>query len=231
EIAADLGLDQANGSSLAIEDFNQDSYMDLALASDTGHLQIYHNRDGQAFAIEGVSSSTSLPQHLLSADLDNDGDLDLAAYGDGPLQLLAYTSGQFQRQEALDSTNGAALLADFDSDGRIDIWTNSQVLANQNEGGRWIKIAARGINSNRSGIGAKVEIKTANRLQKREVRSQTHTGELNFGVAASDSVEFIRILWPGGVRQTELATSAGQRLELTELDRKGTSCPILYAWD
>ncbi|MBT5802529.1 MAG: tetratricopeptide repeat protein [Gemmatimonadetes bacterium] len=231
EIAAELGLDQAKGSGLAIEDFNQDSYMDLALVSDTGQLQIYHNRDGQAFAIEDVSSSTPLPQHLLSADLDNDGDLDLAAYGDGPLQLLAYTSGQFQRQEALDSTSGAALLADFDSDGRIDIWTNSQVLANQNEGGRWIKIAAQGLNSNRAGIGAKVEIKTANRLQKREVRSQTHTGELNFGVAASDSVEFIRILWPGGVRQTELATGAGQRLELTELDRKGTSCPILYAWD
>ena len=33
------------------------------------------------------------------------------------------------------------------------------------------------------------------------------------------------------MRQTELATPARRRLELTELDRKGTSCPILYAWD
>jgi hypothetical protein len=44
-------------------------------------------------------------------------------------------------------------------------------------------------------------------------------------------VDFVRILWPGGVRQSELAAAADQRLRLAEINRKGTSCPILYAWD
>ena len=122
-------------------------------------------------------------------------------------------------------------MADFNGDGRVDIWTGGRVLHNQSEGGNWIEIAAQGLNSNRDGVGAKVEVKTTHRLQKREIRSEGYAGVLHFGLAQSDSVEFIRILWPGGVRQTELATGAGQRLELTELDRKGTSCPILYAWD
>ncbi len=62
-------------------------------------------------------------------------------------------------------------------------------------------------------------------------RGSLDSGILTFGLAAADSVEFVRILWPGGVRQTELATPGGQILTLTELDRKGTSCPIVYAWD
>ena len=231
EIASALGLDRAKGSGLAVEDFDQDSYMDLALVSDIGQLETYLNRDGRTFAMNAVPPSASIPQNLLPADLDNDGDLDLIAYGNGPLLPIAYSAGQFHSQTALDQYSGAALLADFDRDGRVDIWSNGQVLSNQSTGGHWIKISPQGLNSNRAGLGAKVEVKTANRLQKREVRSATHAGELNFGLAAGDSVEFIRILWPGGVRQTELATGAGQRLELTELDRKGTSCPILYAWD
>ena len=231
EVSSALGLDRAKGSGLAIEDFNQDSYMDLAIVSESGRLEIYNNREGQTFALQTVSPAASIPPHLQAADLDNDGDLDLLAHGNGPLLPIAYVAGTFQPQTAIAQTAGAALLADFDGDGFVDIWTNGRVLANQGQAGQWIKIAAKGLNSNRSGIGAKIEVKTANRLQKREVRSGAYAGELNFGLAASDSVEFIRILWPGGVRQTELATGAGQRLELTELDRKGTSCPILYAWD
>ena len=231
EIAATLGLDRAKGTGLTIEDFNQDGYMDLALVSVSGQLEIYLNREGRSFAMNAIPPSASIPQNLLSADLDNDGDIDLVAHGDGPLQPIAYKAGEFHLQATFDQQNGAALLADFDGDGRIDIWTNGLILSNQSQGGHWVKIAAQGLNSNRAGVGAKIEIKTANRLQKREIRSGAYTGELNIGLAASDSVEFIRILWPGGVRQTELATGAGQRLELTELDRKGTSCPILYAWD
>ena len=229
QIAADLGLDRAEGTDLVVEDFDQDSYMDLALLSASDHLNTYRNRGGRTFAIDREAPNFHGGRDLHAADLDNDGDMDLVAVGDR-LQIVAYGEGQWHLRDEL-SGNGAVATADFDNDGRVDIWTGGAVLHNQSEDGNWIKIAAAGLNSNRDGLGAKVEVKTSNRLQKREVRSGEQAGELIFGLAQSDSVEFIRILWPGGVRQTELATGAGQRLELTELDRKGTSCPILYAWD
>src|SRR5207249_1501299 len=37
-------------------------------------------------------------------------------------------------------------------------------------------------------------------------------------------------LWPGSVLQAELDVPARQRLEPQELDRKGSSCPLLFAW-
>lgn len=229
EIAGALGLGAVQGAGLAVEDFNQDGYMDLAIAAGDA-VETHTNQAGRAF-VRAETAIASGGQALLAADFDNDGDLDLLAGAPERLQPLAYSRGQFQPQSPLDEPGGGALVADFNGDGRVDIWAGGRALHNESEGGHWIEIAAAGLNSNRDGVGAKVEVKTTHRLQKREIRSEGYAGVLHFGLAQSDSVEFIRILWPGGVRQTELATAAGQRLNLTELDRKGTSCPILYAWD
>jgi hypothetical protein len=43
--------------------------------------------------------------------------------------------------------------------------------------------------------------------------------------------DFVRLLWPGGVLQAELDVPAGQPLDAAELDRKGSSCPALFAWN
>ena len=69
------------------------------------------------------------------------------------LQPLAYGGGQFQPQVLLDEPGGAALVADFNGDGRVDIWAGGRVLHNQSEGGHWIEIAAQGTQqqSRRSG--------------------------------------------------------------------------------
>ena len=232
DVAPALGLPQIAAQTLAAEDFDQDGYMDLVLATDTG-TELWHNEAGVGFAQRQTISLTDVKQ-LLSADLDNDGDLDLWALKSDGAVLLSWYEGNFKEVERLLEGISAypAVVADFDRDGRTDLWSAGKLVFNQTEGGRWVRIALQGLNSNRPGIGTKVEIKTENRLQKREVRGNGHVEEeLLFGLAENDSLEFVRILWPGGVRQTELATGARQRLALKELDRKGTSCPILYAWD
>jgi hypothetical protein len=41
----------------------------------------------------------------------------------------------------------------------------------------------------------------------------------------------VRILWPTGVPQDETDLGTKNSLELTELDRRGSSCPTLFAWN
>ena len=231
DVAPALGLPQIAAQTLAAEDFDQDGYMDLVLATDTKE-QSYGTTSRSELAQQTVSLTWDVKQ-LLSADVDNDGDLDCGLWVRWSRFALWYEGGLKEAERILEGALAyPAVVADFDRDGRTDLWSAGKLVFNQTEGGRWVRIALQGLNSNRPGIGTKVEIKTENRLQKREVRGNGHAEEeLLFGLAENDSLEFVRILWPGGVRQTELATGARQRLALKELDRKGTSCPILYAWD
>ncbi|MBI2502049.1 MAG: VCBS repeat-containing protein [Candidatus Latescibacteria bacterium] len=233
DIAAEVGLAGLDAADIWVEDFDQDSYMDLAALSPAGQLTLYLNRHGRGFAALPPLALQGEGRLLRGADFDNDGDADLLAAGSWGLQPLVWRQGRFQAEgAALQAEGDPVLVADFDGEGRADIWAAGHLLRNQTQGGKWIEVALQGLNSNRSGLGTKVEVKTAHRLQKRELRGGSRDCPiLGFGLAQSDSVEFVRILWPGGVRQTELATGAGQRLTLTELNRKGTSCPILYAWD
>ena len=233
DLAPSLGLAGIEAQFVLVEDFDQDSYMDAAILKASGEISLWHNEQGMHFT-KGPALAVKDASLLLSSDADNDGDLDVWALGEKGATLLAWHNGALKASTtALESQSALpALAADFDGDGRSDLWADGQLVRNATDAGNWIRIALQGLNSNRDGIGAKVEIKTENRLQKREVRGNgNQANELTFGLAEGDSLEFVRILWPGGVRQTELATGAGQRLTLKELDRKGTSCPILYAWD
>jgi Flp pilus assembly protein TadD len=229
EIAADAGLQRPQGEALAVEDLNQDGYMDLCLASD-GNLSFWLNRGNGSFGPGGDAALNAAASGISGSDLDNDGDLDLIAYGEGGIYTLAWRHGAFEAPQAVVKEAAEQLLAvDWDGDGDADLYDGGRLWLNDTQGGGWIKISLEGLNSNLDGIGTKVEVKTTFRLQKREWRGDGT--DLTFGLGQTDSVEFVRLLWPGGVRQTELATAASQTLHLTELDRKGTSCPILYAWD
>jgi tetratricopeptide (TPR) repeat protein len=148
--------------------------------------------------------------------------------------------GMFGRQTALAS-------GDLDGDGDVELilrGAGGGLRVLRNDGGdrnRSIKIDLHGRVSNRSAVQAKVEMRAGSLYQKLETYSASPApapAALIFGLGKRDGPDAVRVLWPAGVLQaeTEFPAPAPNRprltsLNITELDRKPSSCPYLYTWN
>jgi len=202
-------------------------------------------------------------------DYDNDGLLDLltevtTSAGDGPphteLRLWRNTGDSWVdvSDKARDIVgkigadnqplSGQRLLVsgDLDGDGDTDVIFGTPgggLRVARNEGGnhnRSVRVKVAGLVSNRSGVGAKVELRAGSLQQKLETYSaspEPATADLVFGLGNRAGADALRIIWPSGVVQaeTEFSKAGGLpnllTLNATELDRKPSSCPFLYTWN
>jgi hypothetical protein len=54
---------------------------------------------------------------------------------------------------------------------------------------------------------------------------------LTVGLGHAKQADVVRMLWPTGVLQDEIEVVANKVQNFVELDRRGSSCPTLFAWD
>ena len=54
---------------------------------------------------------------------------------------------------------------------------------------------------------------------------------MTVGLAGASQVDFLRMLWPDGVSQTELALKPGLLHEIAETQRQAGSCPLVFVWN
>jgi hypothetical protein len=118
----------------------------------------------------------------------------------------------------------------------------------RNEGGAKLgslRVRLSGRVSNRSGVGAKVELRAGSLRQKLETASAWPApapSDVVFGLGTRASADVVRVLWPAGIVQAELppaeasgspaaAGPAHRTMTFTELDRKPSSCPYLFTWN
>jgi hypothetical protein len=110
----------------------------------------------------------------------------------------------------------------------IGIELNGPKNPNRDKGGIW---------SNLSGIGAVVEVRAG---AFRAVQSMNGLGGGSSRAAArllfalppgTQAVDYVRILWPDGILQSEPKLAAQKLHPIEEVERKPTSCPLLFAWD
>ncbi len=119
-------------------------------------------------------------------------------------------------------------VGDLDNDGDIDVVVSHvnepfALLANESENdNHWISLRLIGTSSNRSAIGALIQIQSASGTQQtRQIKSGSSYASSNdprafFGLGADEAVEEISIRWPSGVEQTIARTEADQTLNVVE---------------
>jgi hypothetical protein len=120
-----------------------------------------------------------------------------------------------------------AAYADIDNDGDLDVLVTAtgaapRLLRNdQDLGHHWIRFQLSGSRSNRSGIGARIEVHTAGRILPRLVtatRSYLSQSELpvTFGLGSATAVEKVVIHWPSGAVQELLTPAVDQLHQVNE---------------
>ncbi len=247
DVALESGL-KGRWTCAAAGDVNKDGYTDFFFGN-VNEPSILAISDGREKFKSVAAPSGSLGVSAVKFfDYDNDGLLDCIAntakgitiwrnLGDSWKDVSERTlSGEVR-------SGGLLAVADIDNDGDQDLLfgaSATQIGVARNDGGNKnhsLRVNLAGKVSNRSGVGAKVEIRAGSLTQKIETYSAYPApapADVIFGLGKRKSPDVVRVLWPAGIVQAE-TPSAGQSLALTlsvtELDRKPSSCPYLYVWN
>ncbi len=262
DVAKDVGLAvRERVTSAAAGDVNKDGYTDFLFASASGaHTLAVTDGKGRFAVTPGPTGFPADAAQFL--DYDDDGVLDFVAFGPGGLRVWRQdgkawsdATAKVAAGVATDSFGGAGALArralasaDVDGDGDTDLVVldgAGKLAVLKNEGGnanKSIAIQLAGRVSNRSGVGAKVEMRAGSLRARVETYSASPApapADVLFGLGKRTAPDAVRILWPTGIIQAETefpdggtnATATRAPLSVTELDRKPSSCPFLYTWN
>ena len=251
---AEAGISPTVGA--VVLDFNKDGWMDVALThSGSPGISLWRNVQGKRFErvplpVQNVTAGWG----LTAIDLDNDGWLDLVAAVEtahGPeLRALrnmgpagfADVTAQVKLDQVKLIQPRALIASDVDGDGAADLIVtqpNGDPLLLHNQGGNRnhsVLISMKGVADNKSAIGAKVEVFADGVWQKFEIAGASGylsqgAQQLLAGIGSAEHADMVRILWPTGVPQDETELATKNSLSITELDRRGSSCPTLFAWN
>ena len=182
------------------------------------------------------------------ADFDNDTDLDIyhtngwiesfppdhfemdesrlfVAAGDGTFEERAGQAGIADRERGY-----AAVCADFDNDGDVDVFqahrnaANAATLwRNDTEGNEYLRVRLVGLPPNTAAAGARIRATVGDAELLREIIIGSNYTSQNpnvqvFGLGAASSVDSVVVEWPDGSSTTRTNVASGQTLVLEHPD-------------
>lgn len=221
-VAAGLS-DMLQTWSTAWGDFDNDGDMDAMVGANStanGTHKIMRNNGNGTFtdvtAGSGFDIFTSYGREHVAYDFNNDGFIDIMCAGN----KIMYNNGNMTFSPvSIPAASGP--VGDLNNDGFLDILNGGTIYFNTANANKWIKINLNGTASNKNGIGARVEVYTANGKQIRDVRSGDgfefmSTLNAHFGLGNAASITKVVIKWPSGVVDTVLNPAVNQALLITE---------------
>ncbi len=214
--------------SSAIDDFDNDGDMDIMIGTNGSvpNRLFKNNLDKsntteEAFteitAGSGFDVNISANRDYVSYDFDNDGKVDILGSGN----KIMFNQGNFVFAPTNYSSIEVGAIGDLNNDGFLDIQLGNNIKFAIPNGNNWLKIAYNGVQSNKNGIGARVEIYGAWGKQIRDVRSGEgfeFMSSLNthFGIGTATAIEKVIIKWPSGKVDEILNPAINQTLVVLE---------------
>ena len=260
DVASEVGLAAvgADIASVAVADVNKDGFSDFVFGRVSDNVFAFGNGQG-GFGLVEAPATAGEATALRFLDYDNDGLLDLLAWvaagpqifrnlGDTWDDVTGAAGGDVLGGPPIGTAHAVAI-ADLDLDGDSDIVrsgagvvslaTNSGDPRNQS-----LRITLRGLVSNRTGVGARVQLRAGSLSSELETSAATPAvaaADLVFGLGPRPGADVARVLWPSGILQAEVPATAGEApgasafllspRVVRELDREPSSCPFLFTWN
>jgi tetratricopeptide (TPR) repeat protein len=223
-------------------------------------LTLWHNDHGKIFnSIKVPKTDLDVAYGIAAFDYDNDGWLDVVMVGatqretkdgKGDVRLFRNLGPEGFKDVTADvgldkiqlKDPRALITGDIDNDGATDLLitqNHGPAVLLRNEGAtqnHWLKLSLKGLNDNKSAIGTKVEVFSGGNRQKFEIYGSNgylgqNSTDIVVGLGQSKEADIVRMLWPTGVLQDEIQIAGDKKQEFLEIDRRGSSCPTLFAWN
>jgi enediyne biosynthesis protein E4 len=247
-----LKLDlQINAMGTAIGDYDNNGLMDYYVTNIRFNRFMVNHGKNEPFTEESKVKGmdfVSISWGANFADFDHDMDVDLfVSNGDLNPNDVPLADYYFENTNASFKEIGAAVglndygigrgsvVFDMDNDGDLDVLvvnqkpvfdypvsSSTKLFRNDSTNGNWLKIKLEGIQSDRNGIGATIEVEVDGLKMIREVDGgSSHLSQnsltTHFGLGSVTKVDYIKVFWPGGNTQTLVDLSAGQTLVIQEI--------------
>ena len=233
--------------SAAVADSDVDGLPELFTLESDGTIGHWLEAEGEWRRVH--SRQTENSHSLTVLDADHDGALELLHSGNKGVYLAELHPGNDTWSDdrllmgttvsVIDPSRGVELLA-FDSAGSLIRFTPGEgrqsAVALDLAGGENDADAMR---TNFDAIGTTVRARVGSRWTSNVSlpssvnmfsRGQSLT-PLPLGIGPASRADYVEILWPDGVYQTELNLEANTLHEIPETQRQLSSCPVLFAWN
>ncbi len=232
EVAESAGLRPlAQSWSLDFGDIDNDGDFDAFLINHDQLSQLFRNDGaGAGWTFTDITDSSGIGADIGSMgegiqnhfeDFDSDGFIDLLVTGRNGEHRLYMNQGDstFVPEANPFPTGGpgvqSAVVGDFNNDGHMDVLAGfatgynnpsnnpDRIFLNPGTDNNWIAFRLEGDASNRSAVGARIEITGPWGTQVREVRAGegygiTNTTLRHFGLGTEEGVQGVTITWPSG---------------------------------
>lgn len=244
----------------AVLDFDHDGWMDVAFTHDGRangkSVTLWRNNQGKSFEeVKLPPTNWTAGYGIAAFDYDNDGWVDLVAVGEtkdgkGEVRLFRNLGPDGFKDVTADvgldkiqlKEPRAIITGDYDNDGATDLLitqNHGPAVLLRNEGAtqnHWLRLSLKGLNDNKSAIGTKLEVFSGGNRQKFEIYGSNgylgqNSTDIVVGLGESKEADIVRMLWPTGVLQDEIQVAGDKQQNYIEIDRRGSSCPTLFAWN